>query len=250
MRNDISESTDEIKKKTHKKVEKGKDLSEERKEEVKDKVDEAKKSAKETKGDVEKKVEETKESAKEMKEDVSSKIEEVKEEEDLEEKWGEFKKELEEQKAKFEKESKKEGINPAEKFFNELVSKLKEGQVQVDEVISDYTKTQPVKSKPLVDVLETNTTITLIVDIPGVKKDDIDIGISKNRVEISAKFKKEPEIEDAEFIQKERIYGKANRTINLSTKINVKEAKAKYEECKLTITLPKVTEDITKVDIE
>ncbi|MBU4534524.1 MAG: hypothetical protein KKF16_01555, partial [Euryarchaeota archaeon] len=52
------------------------------------------------------------------------------------------------------------------------------------------------------------------------------------------------------FTQKERCYGKINRTINLSTKIKVKEATAKYKECKLTITLPKAVEDITKVDIE
>jgi len=63
-------------------------------------------------------------------------------------------------------------------------------------------------------------------------------------------FQKEPEIEGAKFTQKERCYGKINRTINLSTEIKVKEATAKYKECKLTITLPKVVEDITKVNIE
>ncbi len=83
-----------------------------------------------------------------------------------------------------------------------------------------------------------------------VKKDDIDIGISKNSVEITAIYKKEPEIEDAKFTQKERSYGKTHRKIPLSTEIKVKEAKAKYKECTLTITLPKKVEDITKVNIE
>ncbi|MBU4534582.1 MAG: hypothetical protein KKF16_01860 [Euryarchaeota archaeon] len=116
---------------------------------------------------------------------------------------GEFKKEAEDQKAKLEKESKKEGIPPAGKLLNDLVSKLKEGKVQIDEVISDYTKPETPKSKPLVDVLETNDTIILIADISGVKKEDIDIGISKNSVEITAMFQKEPEIEGAKFTQKE-----------------------------------------------
>ena len=65
--------------------------------------------------------------------------------------------------------------------------------------------------KPLVDVLETNKTVYLIADISGVKKDNISIGISKKSVEITAKYKEDPEIEDAEFIQKERSYGETNR---------------------------------------
>jgi HSP20 family protein len=255
MRNDIAESKDEMKKKAHKNVEKGKDWGEEKKEEVKVKIGEAKESAKETKGDVEKKMGEAKESAEKMKEDASSRIEEVKEDasgkkEELEDKLGEFKEEAEGQKAKLEKESKKEGVTPAEKLLNDLVSKFKEGKVQIDEAISDYTKPETSKSKPLVDVLETNDTIILIVDISGVKKEDIDIGISKNSVEITAMFQKEPEIEDAKFTQKERCYGKINRTIKLSAEIKVKEATAKYKECKLTITLPKEVEDIFKVNIE
>ncbi len=254
MRNDIA-SKDEMKKKINKNVEKGKDWSEEKKEGVKVKIGEAKESAKETKGDVEEKMGEAKESAKKMKEDASSRIEEVKEDasekkEEVEDKLGEFKEEAEGQKAKLEKESKKEGVTPAEKLLNDLVSKFKEGKVQIDEAISDYKKPETSKSKPLVDVLETNDTITLIVDISGVKKEDIDIGISKNNVEITAMFQKEPEIEGAKFTQKERCYGKINRTINLSAEIKVKEATAKYKECKLTITLPKEVEDIFKVNIE
>jgi HSP20 family protein len=272
MRNDIA-SKDEMKKKINKNVEKGKDWSEEKKEGVKVKIGEAKESAKETKGDVEEKMGEAKESvektkgdveekmgeakesAKKMKEDASSRIEEVKEDasekkEEIEDKLGEFKEEAEGQKAKLEKESKKEGVTPAEKLLNDLVSKFKEGKVQIDEAISDYKKPETSKSKPLVDVLETNDTITLIVDISGVKKEDIDIGISKNNVEITAMFQKEPEIEGAKFTQKERCYGKINRTINLSAEIKVKEATAKYKQCKLTITLPKEVEDIFKVNIE
>ncbi|MDO8870331.1 MAG: Hsp20/alpha crystallin family protein [Methanobacteriaceae archaeon] len=236
MRNDITESKHGMKKNTQKKVEKGKDWGEEKKEGVKNKMGDAK------------------DSAKDMKEDASSRIEEVKEDasdkkEEVEEKLGEFKKEAEDQKEKLEKESKKEGVTPAEKLLNDLVSKFKEGKVQIDEAISDYKKPET-SSKPLVDVLETNDTIILIVDISGVKKEDIDIGISRNRVEITAMFQKEHEIEGAKFTQKERCYGKINRTINLSTEIKVKEATAKYKECKLTITLPKVVEEITKVNIE
>lgn len=190
----------------------------------------------------------------EIKQTASEKKEEVKE------KAGEVKEEVVEQKKKLEEESQAEGVNPADKLLRDILSRFKEGKVQIDEAISDYTTTEPETSeaskkpikalKPLVDVLETNDTITLIADISGVKKDDIDIGISKNSVEITAMYKKEPEVEDAKFTQKERSYGKTHRKITLSTEIKVKEAKAKYKECTLTITLPKTVEDITKVNIE
>jgi len=36
----------------------------------------------------------------------------------------------------------------------------------------------------------------------------------------------------------------------LSTEIKIHEAKAKFKDCTLTITLPKVIEDVTKIDIE
>jgi HSP20 family protein len=214
-----------------------------------------------TKKEISSKVEDVKKGASEKKEDISNQINEIKKgasekKEDIEENVGKAKKEVEEKKEKLEKDSKKEGMTPAEKILNDIVKKFQQGTGQINEAISDYT-TEPETSKkpkmalkPLVDVLETNDTITLIADISGVKKEDIDIGISKNSVEITTMYKEEPELEDAKFTQKERSYGKTHRTIALSTEIKVKKAKAKYKACTLTITLPKKVKDIIKVKIE
>ena len=214
-----------------------------------------------TKKEISSKMEDVKKGASEKKEDISNQINEIKEgasekKEDIEENVGKVKKEFEEKKEKLEKDSKKEGMTPAEKILNDIVKKFQQGTGQINEAISDYT-TEPETSKkpkmalkPLVDVLETNDTITLIADISGVKKDDIDIGISKNSVEITTMYKEEPELEDAKFTQKERSYGKTHRTIPLSTEIKVKKAKAKYKACTLTITLPKKVKDIIKINIE
>lgn len=247
MTNEVAKSADEMKKKMQKELHKKKGGVEGKKEDIKDKMGEAKETASETKQDISSRIEEVKEGASDKKEEIEEKV-------------GEVKEEAKEQKEKLEKESKKEGMTPAEKLLNDLVSRVREGKGQIDEVISDYTTNEPETSeaskkpkkslKPLVDVLETNDTITLIADISGVKKDDIDIGISKNSVEITAMYKEEPEVKNAKFTQKERSYGKTHRKIPLSTEIKVKEAKAKYKECTLTITLPKTIEDITKINIE
>lgn len=194
------------------------------------------------------------------KEDISDKIEEVKEDvsdkkDEVQENLEDTKTDLEKDKKKLDKESEKKGMTPAEKVLNDIVARFRQGSDQINEVISDRSTEEPSKKKkvvekPLVDVLETNETVYLIADISGVKKDDIEIGISKNSVELTAIFKEDSEIEDAKFTQKERSYGKTHRKILLPTEIKVHEAKAKFKNCTLTITLPKTIEDITKINID
>jgi len=202
----------------------------------------------------------------EKKENMSSKIHEVKEgaskqKEDIKKGISDVKEEAKKTKEEYEKESEKEGMTPAEKVLNDIVTRFRQGTEQINDAISEYNakpedekgsnKNKAKKaSKPLVDVLETNDTVYLIADISGVKKDNISIGISKNSVELTVKYKEDPEIEDAKFTQKERSYGETNRTVKLSSEVKVHEAKANFRNCTLTITLPKVVEDITKVDIE
>jgi HSP20 family protein len=265
MQEDYVESDVEMGKKPKLKPNKGKTeelkkSTSKAKEDMGQKMGDIKEGASEKKEDVKEKMGKAKETMAEKKEDVSSKIEEVKEgasekKEDIEKSMGEAKEEVEEQKEKLEKESEEEGMTPAEKILNDIVTRFRQGTGQINEAITDYrseseSETSKTLEKPLVDVLETNDTIILVADISGVKKDDINIGISKNSVELTAIFKEEPEVEDAKFTQKERSYGETHRTIMLPTEIKVKEAKAKYKDCTLTLTLPKTVEDITKVNIE
>jgi HSP20 family protein len=228
-------------------------------EEMSSKMGEVKEGASEKKEDVEIKMSEVKEKMGEKKEDVDEKIQDVKEgaeekTEEVKENLSEAKEEAAKKKEELKKESEKEGMTPAEKVLNDIVTRLRQGTGQINEAISDYTSDQEtsknVVEKPLVDVLETNDTIVLMADISGVKKEDINIGISKNSVEITAMYKEEPEIEDAKFTMKERSYGKTHRTITLPTEIKIHEAKAKFKDCTLAITLPKVVEDITKINID
>ena len=222
---------------------------------------EAKKTLSDTKEDLTNKIQNTKEDGTDKKVDINNKIQEVKEEasnkkDEIQEGLDNAKGEVTEKIEKLEKESDEEGMTPAEKVLNDIISKFRQGTGQINEAISDYTTDSDTSKKPketlkpLVDVLETNETIILIADISGVKKEEIEIGISKNCVEITAMYKEEPEMEDVTFTQKERSYGKTHRTIPLSKEVKVKEAKAKYKKCKLTITIPKTVEDVTKVNID
>jgi len=207
--------------------------------------------------DVHVKKAETKSEMGEKKEEMGSKMHEIKEsasekKDEIKEELGELQEEAKKKQAKFEKESEEEGRTPGEKLLNDIVKKFRKGSEHINETISEYTDeaagSKKAAKKPLIDVLETNDTFKVIADISGLKKDDIDIGISKNSVEITAIYKEVPE--DSKFVQKERCYGKTHRKIMLPREIKIKEVKANYKNCILTITLPKSVEDITKVDIE
>ena len=118
--------------------------------------------------------------------------------------------------------------------------------------MSDYTSQGPSKNpsgKPLVDMVETEDSFMIMVDLPGVKKEDVDIGISKDNLEITAQFEEEGKMDSGTFVQKERNYGEVHRSIPLSAEINVKKATANFKDCVLTVTLPKAQKEITKVKI-
>ncbi len=195
---------------------------------------EEKKSGK--KEDIKRDLNKTKEKASDTKEDVKEGLNEAKEE-------------VVEQKEDLEKESKKEGMTPAEKVLKDIRARFMEGAESLSNYASENKSEKPAKN-PLVDVLEDNTTITLIIDLPNIDKEDIEIGISKNSVDIQANFDEKPEDDERNFLQKERNYGTVHRTIKLNKEIKVKESKAKYENCTLTLTLPKTSEDITKMTID
>jgi HSP20 family protein len=237
----IVESKEEMKKKMEdkKKMDEIKEIASEKKKDIKKKAGEFKKLINEKKVDINENIEQVKEGASEKKEEVEKKA-------------GEVKDEAVKQKEKLEKESEEEGRNPAEKVLTDIINNFRQRTGEFNETYGSGSESKKMKTpeKPLVDVLETNENIIIIADISGVKKEDIDIAVSKTNVTITTNFKDEIPIEDAEFIQKERSYGETKRSIDLSTPIKSNEATANFKKCTLIITLPKTEKDvITKVEV-
>jgi len=143
--------------------------------------------------------------------------------------------------------SEEEEKTRTENMLSDIVNSIKEKQEELGKSLSDYTTTF---QKPLVDVMETENSIIVITDLPGVKKEDIDIDISEDSIDITAKFEDEINEEGANYIKKERSYGETKRSISLPAQINVKEATAKFNDSILTVNLPKLMEEKHKVDIK
>jgi HSP20 family protein len=247
----VVESKEEMKKRMER-IKKGREKGEpgeklrETQEKAEEKLGETKEKLKGTK-------EETKEKLGETQEKAEEKLGETKEK--SEEKWGEIKgnlKDVKEETAskleKYQRESEKEGKNPAEKFLSDVITGILQKTEDVNQAMIERTGTLiPI---PLTDVVETDDSIIIMVDTPGLTKEDIELGISQDSVEITANYEEKSLPANGNFIQKERGYGAVHRTINLSSPINIKKASASYKNCILTITLPKKQKEMTKITIQ
>ena len=91
-----------------------------------------------------------------------------------------------------------------------------------------------------VDVTESDSAYTLRAEIPGVKKNDINVSIDGDTVAISAEVKNEKDVKSGErVLRTERYYGKVYRAFTLGQPVDETTTAAKYAEGVLELTLPK-----------
>lgn len=126
----------------------------------------------------------------------------------------------------------------AEEMFNDLMETLKDKQKDVERTVNEYSSNM--SKKPSIDIIDDNEEFTIIMDLPGVLRENIKIDITEYAVEISAQFNDETKFEDKTFLRKERKYGNVKRAIELPEKIDINESSAKYENGVLTIVLSKI----------
>jgi HSP20 family protein len=77
-------------------------------------------------------------------------------------------------------------------------------------------------------------------DLPGVKKEDIQVAIDGAQVTLSAEVKREKEVAEGErVLHVERAYGKVSRSFTLPQELDEAKAEAKFRDGVLELTLPK-----------
>ena len=91
-----------------------------------------------------------------------------------------------------------------------------------------------------VDVTEDEKTYKVQAELPGVKKEDINVSIDGSQIAISAEVKKEREEKNGErVLRSERYYGKFSRSFQLAQDVDESKAEAKYSDGVLQLLLPK-----------
>lgn len=90
------------------------------------------------------------------------------------------------------------------------------------------------------DVSEDDNAYVVRADIPGVKKEEINVTIDGNQVAISAEVKRSREERQGEkVLHTERFFGKAYRAFSLAQDVDETQAQAKYNDGVLELRLPK-----------
>ncbi|HEY7658946.1 MAG TPA: Hsp20/alpha crystallin family protein [Burkholderiales bacterium] len=91
-----------------------------------------------------------------------------------------------------------------------------------------------------VDVSESESAYILRAEMPGVKKEDINVTIDGDTVAVSAEVKNEKEVKNGErVLRSERYYGKVRRAFTLGQAVDEAGTSAKYVNGVLELTLPK-----------
>jgi len=98
----------------------------------------------------------------------------------------------------------------------------------------------PSPSQIKVDVKETDGSYSVQAEVPGVSKEEIQVSLDGNVVTVRAEVKQQDSTgKDEKVLRSERYFGAVSRSFQLPQDIDQTQAKAKYENGVLTLTLPK-----------
>ena len=115
-------------------------------------------------------------------------------------------------------------------FFNDFLSSLDEGIN--DDALADF--------KPAVNTREGKDAYHVDVDLPGVKKEDIEINVENNVLTVSGKREAKSEVKEEDYYRVESSYGKFQSSFTLPDKVDTENIRAVCEDGVLEVVIPKL----------
>ncbi len=100
---------------------------------------------------------------------------------------------------------------------------------------------------PSVDIFEDGNDVVVKAEVPGMKKENIEVNLTQNTITISGQKKEEEKVEKKDFYRVERTFGSFTRKLHLPTDIQTDKAKASFRDGVLEVRIPKTTEAVQKV---
>ena len=95
---------------------------------------------------------------------------------------------------------------------------------------------------PLMNVSETESAYLILMDLPGVKKKDVDVNLSNGILTVSGERKPSEKGDENSRIWNETTYGAFSRSFELTLDIVEDKIKANFKDGVLNITIPKAEE--------
>ena len=95
---------------------------------------------------------------------------------------------------------------------------------------------------PALDIYQTNDDVVAVVELPGMRKEDIDLSMQDGILTISGERKEEEAANGEKTARTERFVGKFRRSISLPTRVDTNKVNATYKDGILTVKMPKAEE--------
>ena len=89
------------------------------------------------------------------------------------------------------------------------------------------------------DVSDSNDTIAVELELPGMAKEDLSVDVQNQRLIVSGEKRTSATRREGSAVITERAYGRFQRIIPLPCAVAVEGSKARYTDGVLTVTLPK-----------
>ncbi len=95
---------------------------------------------------------------------------------------------------------------------------------------------------PSVDIFTEGENVVIKAEVPGMKKDDLDVKLTEDTITIYGEKKKEEKVEKKDYYRLERSYGSFTRSYSLPAEVQTDKAQAKFKDGILEIRAPKTEE--------
>ena len=95
---------------------------------------------------------------------------------------------------------------------------------------------------PRADIFETEENVTVQLDLPGVKPDQIDVQCEKGMLSIKGERPFSGDVPERKYFRVENVYGPFERYFEIPRTLDVTKVEAKYQDGVLTLKFPKMEE--------
>ena len=95
---------------------------------------------------------------------------------------------------------------------------------------------------PPVDIYEEGDHLVLVAELPGLRREDIDVSVENGRLTIRGERRRDGQVDEESYIRVERRYSIFSRSFSLPTTVDTAAIQASYREGILRLVLPKAEE--------
>jgi HSP20 family protein len=103
---------------------------------------------------------------------------------------------------------------------------------------------------PVADVCETESAVIANIELPGVKKEDIQLNVMDDHVEVKVEHNKESEVKEKGEYKYQRSTRQFYRRLPLPANVDASNAKAEYKNGMLKVEIPKLRIENKKKQID